>query len=245
MSRQPVMILLAFIRSCVWWVIFFCSTIIYPVIAPLLIVLPFDLRYRTITTWGRLNIQTLRWICGVRYRVEGRENLPDSAAIVLSNHQSTWETLAYSFIFPPQVWVLKKSLLMVPFFGWGLAVLRPIAIDRGAGASAMEQVVKQGRDRLDKGIWVVVFPEGTRVAPGKKRRYKMGGAVLAAATGYPVVPVAHNAGLLWPRHQFIKWPGEVTVTIGPQIKAEGLSADEINQQAEAWIEARKAELAHL
>jgi len=226
---------LAFLRSVIWWILGFITTVIYAILAQFLIVLPLRLRYRIITTWGRFNIWTLRWICGVRYRVEGRENLPDSAAILLSNHQSTWETLAYTFIFPPQIWVLKKSLLRLPFFGWGIAVLKPIAIDRSAGSTAVEQVVEQGRERLKSGFWVVLFPEGTRVAPGKKKRYKMGGAILAAETGYPVVPVAHNAGYFWPRHTFIKWPGEIIVRIGPVIETSGLSAAVINKKAETWI----------
>lgn len=226
---------LAVLRSAVWWVIGFLSTVVYAILAQFLIVLPLRWRYQIITTWGRFNIWTLRWICGVRYRVEGLENLPDSAAIVLSNHQSTWETIAYTFLFPPQIWVLKKSLLRLPFFGWGIAVLKPIAIDRSAGLTAMEQVIEQGRERLDSGFWVVLFPEGTRVAPGEKRRYKMGGATLAAETGYPVVPVAHNAGYFWPRNGFIMKPGEVVVRIGPITETSGLKADVINKQAEAWI----------
>ena len=236
-NHSAVATMLAFVRSSVWWVIFFVTTIVYAVLGQFLVVLPMEWRYRLISTWGSLNILTLKWICGVRYRIEGKENLPDGPAIVLSNHQSTWETLAFTRIFPPQVWVLKKSLLRVPFFGWGIAILKPIAIDRSAGATAMEQVVEQGRKRLEDGFWVVVFPEGTRVAPGKKKRYKMGGAVLAAETGYPVVPVAHNAGYFWPRHQFIKWPGEIIVRIGPVIETAGVSAEEINQKAEAWIRA--------
>lgn len=226
---------LAILRSAVWWTIGFITTVIYAILAQFLIVLPLRLRYRIITTWGRFNIWTLRWICGVRYRVEGLENLPDSAAILLSNHQSTWETMAYTYLFPPQIWVLKKSLLRLPFFGWGIAVLKPIAIDRSSGSTAMEQVVEQGRERLDSGFWVVLFPEGTRVAPGEQKRYKMGGAILAAETGYPVVPVAHNAGYFWPRNGFIMKPGEIIVRIGPVIETAGLSADVINKKAEKWI----------
>jgi len=237
-KRSAGMVALAFVRTSIWWVILFISLVFFSFLAHVLIIVPHRLRYQIVCGWGRLNIWTLSWLCGVRYRVEGLENMPDSAAIVLSNHQSTWETMAYTFIFPPQVWVLKKSLLRMPFFGWGIAMLRPIAIDRTAGSTAVEQVVEQGRARLDSGFWVVIFPEGTRVAPGKKKRYKKGGAILAAETGYPVVPVAHNAGYFWPRHQFIKWPGEITVRIGPVIETAGLEAGDINKKAEAWIEAQ-------
>ncbi len=159
----------------------------------------------------------LKHLCGLDYRVEGREHLPGGAAIILSKHQSAWETIAFQEIFPPQTWVLKRELMWIPLFGWALALLRPIAIDRSAGRKAIEQVIEQGRERLQSGIWVVVFPEGTRVAPGTRKRYGMGGAVLAAETGYPVVPVAHNAGSFWPRRGFLKRPGTVRVVIGPVI----------------------------
>jgi 1-acyl-sn-glycerol-3-phosphate acyltransferase len=148
----------------------------------------------------------------------------------------------YQEIFPPQTWVLKRELMWIPFFGWALALLHPIAIDRGSGRKAIEQVVAQGRDRLRSGIWVVVFPEGTRVAPGTRRRHGIGGAVLAAETGYPVVPVAHNAGSFWPRRSFFKRPGTVRVVIGPVIEAQGKTAEEIRDLAEKWIENKMREL---
>lgn len=233
---------LAVLRSAVWWTLGFITVVIYAILAQFLIVLPLRWRYRIITTWGRFNIWTLSWICGVRYRVEGRENLPDSAAIILSNHQSTWETMAYTFLFPPQIWVLKKSLLKLPFFGWGIAVLKPIAIDRSAGSTAMEQVIEQGRERLDSGFWVILFPEGTRVAPGVKKRYKMGGAILAAETGYPVVPIAHNAGYCWPRNGFLMKPGMITVRIGEVILTRDVDAETINRKAQTWIESQMQEM---
>jgi 1-acyl-sn-glycerol-3-phosphate acyltransferase len=161
---------------------------------------------------------------------------------VLSKHQSAWETLAFQEIFPPFVFILKRELLWIPLFGWGLALLKPIAIDRDAGRRALDQVVSQGRARLEQGIWVVVFPEGTRVAPGHRRRYKSGGAALAAETGYPVVPVAHNAGVFWPKRSFIKKPGTIRVVIGPPIPTKGKSADEVLDQAEEWIEQTMARL---
>jgi 1-acyl-sn-glycerol-3-phosphate acyltransferase len=156
--------------------------------------------------------------------------------VILAKHQSAWETIAFQQIFPPQTWVLKRELLWIPLFGWALALLRPIAIDRGAGRVAIEQVIEQGRERLQSGIWVVVFPEGTRVAPGTRRRYGIGGAALAAASGYPVVPVAHNAGSFWPRRGFRKRPGMIRVVIGPVIDSHGKTAEEIRRQAEEWIE---------
>ncbi len=213
--------------------------------APLMLptaVLPFPLRYRIISQWARWQVSLLKILCGLDYRVEGREHLPQGAAIIMSKHQSAWETIAFQEIFPPQTWVLKRELMWIPLFGWALALLRPIAIDRGAGRKAIEQVVGQGRDRLQSGIWVVVFPEGTRVAPGTRKRYGIGGAVLAAETGYPVVPVAHNAGSFWPRRGFLKKPGTVHVVIGPVIDPHGKTAEDIRRHAEEWIEGRMSDL---
>lgn len=179
----------------------------------------------------------LRVICGVEYRVLGAEHIPKKPSIVLSKHQSAWETLAFQKIFPPQVWVLKKELLRIPFFGWGLAMTSPIAIDRSSGKAALEQVVEQGRDRLRQGFWVVIFPEGTRIAPGKKGKYRIGGAWLATHVNVPVVPVAHNAGEFWGRNSFIKRPGTITVSIGAPIDPAGMEPGDLNVLVEAWIEA--------
>jgi 1-acyl-sn-glycerol-3-phosphate acyltransferase len=150
--------------------------------------------------------------------------------------------MAFQVILPPQVFVLKKELMRVPFFGWGLAQLPMISIDRDAGIDALQQVVEQGRARLAEGFWVIVFPEGTRVAPGATRRYRAGGALLAARAGAPVVPIAHNAGEFWRRRAFLKYPGTITVSIGPPIDPAGLAADEISARAEAWIEAEMRRL---
>jgi 1-acyl-sn-glycerol-3-phosphate acyltransferase len=194
-------------------------------------------RYRAITGWTHIMLWVLKHIVGIDYKVEGRKNIPNVPSIVLCKHQSAWETLALQKILPPQAYVLKKELLWVPFFGWGLAQFPIISIDRAAGQNALAQVIEQGRKLLASGIWVVVFPEGTRTAPGTKRRYKMGGACLAAEAGVPVVPIAHNAGEFWRRNAFLKYPGIVTVSIGPAFDAAGMSPDEINAKAEAWIEA--------
>jgi 1-acyl-sn-glycerol-3-phosphate acyltransferase len=212
------------------------STVVFAPLAVMSAPAPYLWRYRFITLWTTFNVWWLKTSCGVHYTVVGLENLPDTPSVVLSKHQSTWETLALNNIFRPQVWVLKKELLRVPFFGWGLAMLDPIAIDRKAGRDAVEQVLDQGSERLQRGCWVVVFPEGTRTAPGTRRRYKLGGARLAQHTGVPVVPVAHNAGDHWPRRGFLKRPGTIEVVIGPAIESTGRTAAEINALAEAWIE---------
>ena len=193
-------------------------------------------RYRVISGWSHIMLFLARFICGVRYCVLGTENIPKKPTIVLSKHQSAWETLAFQKIFPPQVWVLKKELLHIPFFGWGLAMTSPIAINRSQGKAALKQIIRQGRDRLQKGLWIIIFPEGTRIDPGKKGRYGIGGAWLATNTGVSVVPVAHNAGVLWGKNSFIKFPGTITVSIGEPIDPAGMDANELNNKVEEWIE---------
>lgn len=204
--------------------------------------LPRHARYRVIAGWSHCVIWLARWICGIRWQVEGREHLPARPAVILSKHQSAWETIAYQLIFPPQVYLLKRELLWIPFFGWGLALMSPIAIDRAKGRAALRQLAARGAERLAQGFWIVIFPEGTRTAPGRQRKYQLGGAWLAARTGAPVVPVAHNAGLLWPRNGFLKRAGLITVRIGPTIDSTGRDADAINGLAQSWIEAQQREL---
>lgn len=198
--------------------------------------LPLALRFRFISQWARFNLWWLERTCGLGYTVHGLENVPERACVVLCKHQSAWETLALQRFFRPQVWVLKRELLWIPFFGWGLAMLRPIAIDRTTPRKAIEQIIEQGRQRLADGSFVVIFPEGTRVPPGERRRYLSGGAMLARRAGTLVVPVALNAGEYWPRNSFLKYPGHVQVVIGPPIDTAGRSAGQINALAEEWIE---------
>ena len=224
------------IRSVLFAIALAVITVPYAVVAMLIFWMPPMMRHRIITSWVPLMLWVIRHVLGIRYRVVGAENIPAGPAVVLSKHQSAWETIALQQIFPPLCYVLKRELLRVPFFGWALAQIPGIAIDRGAGKDALAQVIEQGRARLKEGMWVVVFPEGTRVAPGATRRYKPGGAFLAKRAGVPVVPVAHNAGEFWRRNAFLKWPGEVVVSIGPVIDVKGVKADEINSRAEAWIE---------
>ena len=199
--------------------------------------LPRLTRYRIITLWSRLVVCAAERICGIRYRVRGVERVPRGPFIILSKHQSAWETLAFQVIFPPQVWVLKKELLWIPLFGWGLAMLSPIAIDRVSGPRALRQMLEQGRDRLAGGFCIVIFPEGTRVAPGKRRDYRAGGAWLAVQTGVPVLPVAHDAGMAWPRNALLKRPGLITVSIGEPIMPENMTPQELTARVEEWIEA--------
>jgi len=198
--------------------------------------LPYRLRWALGMVWIRLTQRWLVLTCNLRYEVEGAENIPKTPCVVLSKHQSAWETIHLHNFFAPQVWVVKHELLWLPIFGWGLAALKPIPIDRGSGKVAMQKVMEQGCARLAEGLWVVVFPEGTRVAPGERRRYKLGGAALAERAGVPVVPVAHNSGAFWPRKSFFKRRGVIRLVIGPPIAAQGRTAVEINRLAETWIE---------
>ena len=226
----------ALLRSSVFALFQAVITPVFALLALLFIPLPAAARYRFITTWSRLMLAGAETILGIRYRVLGAESLPPPPYIVLAKHQSAWETLAFQSIFPPQVWVVKRELLWIPFFGWGLALLAPIAIDRASGPRALNQLLEQGRERLARRYCIVIFPEGTRIAPGSRGRYQVGGAWLAVKTGTPVVPVAHNAGELWRRRAFVKRPGLVTVSIGAAIDSRQLTPDQLIRSVEDWIE---------
>ncbi len=230
------------VRSVIFAVLQTMLTVVFSLVA--LFSFPFSaqLRYRLITGYNHTVIWLARWVLGIRYVMQGAENLPTRPAIILAKHQSAWETVAFLFLFPPVSPVIKQELLKVPFFGWAFRMLSPIAIDRGSGREALKQIVAQGREKLSQGFWVLVFPEGTRVAPGEKGRYGIGGSWLAAETGAPIVPVAHNAGEVWPKNAFIKRPGTVTVSIGPAIDPAGKSAAELTRAAEAWIETEMSRL---
>jgi 1-acyl-sn-glycerol-3-phosphate acyltransferase len=206
------------------------------------ILLPLRLRFAIIHAWRAGFIFLERNLLGIKTKVIGRENIPDHACVVMAKHQSAWETVALQELFKPGVFVLKRELLLIPFFGWGLAAIRMISIDRKAGKEALRHIVEQGKDRLAQGIWVIIFPEGTRMSPGEHKPFQIGGAFMAAKAGATVVPVAHNAGELWAKNAFIKKPGTITVSIGPAIETAGLSVQEVNRLAESWIEAEMRKL---
>jgi 1-acyl-sn-glycerol-3-phosphate acyltransferase len=195
------------------------------------------LRNQLISGWARSMIWWLRVTCNVRHEISGMENLPDTPCVILAKHQSTWETFAFQAIFPTQVYVLKRELLWIPIFGWGLAMTSPIAINRASGREALKQLVSKGRARLAQGLWVVIFPEGTRMRPYQQGKYHIGGAWLACQAKTPVLPVAHNAGHCWPKG-FIKQAGVIKLHIGPAIATADLKADALNLKVEQWIEAQ-------
>lgn len=214
------------------------AAIVFSVVATLARPLPHRWRFLLVSGWARFSLACLRLLCGVRIVVEGREHLPAGPAVIACKHQSALETLALQGIFPAHAWVLKRELLFIPFFGWGLASLEPIAIDRSAQRQALKQVLAQGLERLRRGIWVLIFPEGTRMPPGVAGRYAQSAAALALRAGCPIVPVAHNAGLCWPRRGWLRHAGTVTFRIGPPIDPTGRNAAELTAAIEGWVESQ-------
>ncbi|HSD74177.1 MAG TPA: lysophospholipid acyltransferase family protein [Steroidobacteraceae bacterium] len=231
-----------FFRSLIFTTYLFVSTAVFAVAVLLSAVFPYGVRHAVAASWARSGLWVLKTCCRLDYRVEGRENIPPGNHISMWKHSSSWETLAQMIIFPPQAWVLKHELTWIPILGWAIHVMRPIAIDRGSGHVAVNQVLDQGKQRLEAGMWILVFPEGTRTAIGTTRKYGISGALLATQTGKLVVPVAHNAGLYWPRRGLLKKPGLIRVVIGAPIDPRGLEARELNERIQAWIESTVATL---
>ena len=221
----------------------FLSSVYISIIGTIFLPFSFLVRYRFINFYSILNLWVLNHLCNIDYRVEGKENIPeDEACIIFSKHQSALETMMVQRVFPPLTFVVKKELLYLPFFGWGLRALDPIGIDRKAGRRAIIQVVEQGIHRLKQGIWIVIFPEGTRSKPGTKLVYKKGGAILASKSEHRVIPVAHTAGEYWPKGFFSRQTGTIVMSIGPAIETKGKKPDEIMQEAECWIETKMKEM---
>jgi 1-acyl-sn-glycerol-3-phosphate acyltransferase len=230
------------LASLVYTTFLFLSTAVFAVVVLGTCVLPYRMRYAVARSWARTQLWAVRVLCGLDYVVEGREHIPPGSHISMWKHSSTWETIAQIVLFPPQAWVLKREILWIPFVGWGTWLMRPIAINRGAKGQAVQQVVAQGRERLASGMWVLVFPEGTRVKMGQTRKFGISGALLATQTGRMIVPVAHDAGRYWPRRGLLKKRGRVRVVVGPPIDPAGLEPRELNERVKAWIDAKTAEL---
>ena len=224
------------LRSLVFYMGLISSTIFIVPFSLLIFPLPFAKRYYFVTRWTAFNLWWLRITCNLNHSIDGLENIPTSASIIMSKHQSAWETLAIQLIFPAQVWILKRELLWIPVYGWGLASMRPISIDRGSAIKSFRQIVKQGCERLAQGYCIVIFPEGTRVAPGETKKYLPGGGMLAEKSGAKIIPVAHNAGYFWPRNRITKRSGTIQMVIGPAIDPKEKTATEITEEVAQWIE---------
>ena len=230
------------LRSLVFQLYFFVSVCIAALSIFLMWWAPFGVRSAIARCWGRSMLVVGRVVCGLDYVIEGEDNIPDEPSVIMIKHTTVFETYCQLAIFPPQTWVVKRELLWIPFFGWGMAAMRPIAIDRSAGHHAVTQVVDQGRDRLTHGIWVTIFPEGTRMPAGKTRKYGVSGALLAREVQCPIVPVAHNAGDFWPRRGLRKKPGRIRFCIGPPIAPGQHTPKEINLIVQDWIEGKMQEI---
>ena len=233
---------LAVVRATIFWI---WQIVVTLVIGPPVLIaglFSHEAAYPIALIWIRANVHGLRVICGVDWVVEGRENIPDTPCIVLCKHQSTWETYFLAMLFYPPAYVAKRSLGRIPIFGWALHVLKFILIDRKAGRSAIAQMVDQARDRLERRRWVIIFPEGTRQAVDAVPSYRIGGAIVAARTGYPILPVATNSGEFWPRMGFVKRPGTIVVSVLPPIPAEGQAPAALIAETEARIEARMKDI---
>lgn len=228
------------VRSLVFQLYFFVSVVLFALAIFICWPFSFGVRFGLARTWGASMLWAGRVICGLEYVIEGRENLPAEPSVIMIKHSTVFEAYAQLTVFPPQTWVVKRELMWIPIFGWGLAALKPIAIDRGAGHSAVSQVIEQGLVKLGQGIWVTIFPEGTRVLPGMVKKYGVSGAALAKEAGCVVVPVAHNAGDFWPRRSLIKRPGLIRFCIGPAIDTEFRSPRQINEAVRGWIETKMA-----
>lgn len=223
------------LRSSLFFFMQILATLVIASIGLLCFAFPYPIRYYIITRWSYFTIFCAKIICGIQYEVHGTEHIPATNAIVLANHQSAWETLFLQTLLGPQTWVLKKQLLRIPFFGWALSLLDPIAIDRNK-KNSIKQLLEQGKKGLEAGKWVILFPEGSRMEAGKSGKFSRSGAMLAKESGYPILPIAHNAGLFWPKNAFLKHPGTITVIIGPPLFPEQCDLDSLQIQAKEWIE---------
>jgi 1-acyl-sn-glycerol-3-phosphate acyltransferase len=234
---------LQWLGSLLYTTLLFAGSPIWGAVITLVGWLPFRLLYHFARGWAGSNLWLAKVLCGLDWVVEGRENIPrDGAHIAMWKHASAWEAMAQMVVFPPAAWVYKREILWIPLVGWATWMMRGIAIDRGAGHRAVNQILDQGRARLAAGVWVMIFPEGTRVGPGETRKYGMSGALLASQTGAKLVPVAHNAGDFWPRRGLLKKPGLIRVVIGPPIETTGRDPRELNAEVQRWIEGKMREI---
>jgi len=229
--RSSLFMLGMVISTCLW--------VIPSIVARLF---PYKVCFAIVSSWCTFNVHWLRLTCGIDYKITGLENIPDQACVIMSNHQSTWETLAYPSIFPTLTWVIKRELLFLPLFGWGIASTQPIALNRKQGKKAFQQLIKDGKDKLALGRFILIFPEGTRIPYDEERELKIGGFVLAKKAKTLILPVAHDAGRLWPRKGFLKSPGTIHLHIGKPIPTNQNSTEELRVQYSDWLRSTRADI---
>ena len=214
----------------------FLLTVAFSIIGVIILPLTRKVRYRIIRNWAKFTLGWLYFTCGLSWEVDGIENIPKNSGVVFAKHQSAWETLALQLVFPEQSQVIKRELLLVPFFGWGLASLNPISINRSDSIKAFKKVLRESKVRIKNGWWIIIFPEGTRTKLGSRGNYSRTAAAVAKANNCSIIPVAHNAGLFWPKGSYLRFPGKIIMKIGPEIIAKNKSNDQITQEASKWIE---------
>lgn len=233
------------VRAVIFYLIMAITILIGVSLVFLTAPLPFSWgRFRVIKTWSRFMAKMGKYLCGLDYEIIGLEHLKHPPFIIFSKHQSAWETITFSGIFPPNCFITKKELTYIPIFGWAFWISKHIPINRKAGKKAIAQICEEGAKRLKQGISIILFPEGTRVAPGQHPEFHKGGAILVKSTGSPIICVAHNAGQFWRRNGFLKTPGKIKVIISPPMETKNLSIKEINDMAYQWITQKMAELEH-
>ncbi len=223
------------LRSTLFWLFFLPVTLLTAILLVFIFYAPLKIRIGLIKIWINYSLGLLRYFCGLKYRIEGLENIPNHGFILMSKHSSTWETIALQKFFGPMVWVVKRELTRIPIFGWGLMAMNAIAINRGTGRKAISQLIQESKKRMDQGRILMLFPEGTRVLPMERKPFKPGGAIVSEKTGYAVLPIAHNAGEFWPRHSWIKWPGTIRLVIGEPIEPGGRKSNQIIEEVKQWI----------
>ena len=223
------------IRATLFWIFFLPMLLLLATLLSLLFFAPLAVRVGVVHLWIAYSLFCLRLFCGLTHEVEGLENIPDEGFIVMSRHSSTWETISIQRYFRPMIWVVKRELTWIPFFGWALKAMNAIALNRGTGRKAINQLVNESRPFMDRGRILMLFPEGTRVPPGGYRPFKLGGAIVSQQTGYAILPIAHNAGEFWPRHSWIKWPGKIRMVIGKPIDPAGKTPEQIVREVEGWV----------
>jgi 1-acyl-sn-glycerol-3-phosphate acyltransferase len=223
------------IRSTLFWILFLPFLLLCATLVSLCFFMPLWFRVGIVKIWIAYTLACLRITCGLKYTIEGTENIPENGFIVMSKHSSTWETIAIQRFFRPLTWVVKRELTWIPFFGWALKAMNAIALNRGTGRKAIHQLIEESRQQMDEGRILMLFPEGTRVLPMQVKPFKLGGAIVSNRTGYAVLPMAHNAGEFWPRHSWIKWPGTIRVVIGPLIEPGDKSPEQIIAEVGDWI----------